>query len=408
MSHRPSKPRGQRRRSFHVPPAQPQRVARASPHGLVRIAQFTENNPAVAVTLVGIIVYAIAGFAHLYFYGSLGVSLDEIGLGYTAILSKAALVLSLTVLFLATVLAFTSFIVFFLIGLYYTTESKFFRRIGRMGRWETPILLTIGVVFILGLWRESAITVSVLVLILLFSSLKTAIKIRKRIASPSPLQVSLAAAMMLWIVVAVAAGAGAALSVHYGDSESIPPIWVVSLALIILSTYSVFYWLFPLAYASWHKRHGSTAVSVRRRFATSDPMTLWNRWRLLWVVATDWVFSRFPHRRVLWVTASMLILAGVMTFVSFVARDDLRRVIDGQPRNSLASQVAHSPITCVTFTWLEDAELQNVPDRLLYLGRADGRVVLYVPRQGPVRLPAASVALTPVATPNTCAVDGLS
>jgi hypothetical protein len=82
---------------------------------MARIAQFAEKNPAVAVTLVGIIDYAIAGLAHLYLYGSLGISLDEVGLGYSAILSKTALMLALTFLLSAAGLAFTVFVVLFFI-----------------------------------------------------------------------------------------------------------------------------------------------------------------------------------------------------------------------------------------------------------------------------------------------------
>ena len=102
--------------------------------------------------------------------------------------------------------------------------------------------------------------------------------------------------------------------------------------------------------------------------------------------------------------ASLLILLSVMSYVAYVAHDDLKRVINGQPSSSLASQVVHSPISCVALTWLESTNIQNMPADVLYLGKADGRVVLYVPTRGPVRVPAASVALSPTGTANACAV----
>jgi hypothetical protein len=412
MNHRHSAPHGRRRRSFHIAPARPRRGAQPV-QGIARIAQFADQNPAVAVTLVGILVYAIAGFAHLYFYGSLGVSLDEVGLGYSAILSKAALVLALALLVSATVLASTAFIVLFFIGAFYSTDSSSRkRRLDNMGCWGGLIILVMGAAVFVAFIREPVITVAALFSIVWLSAIITSIRLlRREVYGPSPLEAALAGAIMLWIVLASSFASGFALRAIYGGPESVPPVWYWLLGLIFIPLLTISYLGLPVAYASWHKRHSTSSTPSAQRPVLKDKATLQDRlkylWRLVtyrWRKATDWVFSGFPNRRILVASASLLILVSIMSYVARIARYDLQRVMDGRPSTSLASQVVHSPITCVAFTWLEDTNIQYMNGDVLYLGRADGRVVLYVPTRGPVRLPAASVALSPAGTPDACVV----
>jgi hypothetical protein len=350
----------------------------------------------VAVTLVGIFVYAVAGFAHLYFYGSLGVSPEEIGLGYSSILSKAALVLAFTLVISTAVLAAVTLGLFFFIGAVYETERDVRLRIGKRiwSRQGAAILSAIGVTLIVGLIRAPGITLAVmyLIFVLIFSveGVVKAVKLGKDIEGPSPLWVALAGAMGLLIITAAAIGAGLGLVAYYGDFESVPSVWYWVLGLTFLPPYLVLYFVLPFAYGSWHSRQSRDPGANAERSGSKD-RSLRGRWR----AASDRTFTSFPHPNKLAVGASLLVLVSTISYVAVLAYADSQRVIDGRPSSSLFSQAVHSPVTCVEFTWLEETKVKNVPTHVLYLGRGDGRVVLYIPAEGSVRLPAASTVLTP-------------
>jgi hypothetical protein len=86
---------------------------------------------------------------------------------------------------------------------------------------------------------------------------------------------------------------------------------------------------------------------------------------------------------------ALVYLAGV------TAAQDAGLVRRGIPPEGFAHSLAGGPAPCVTVTWIGLTLPSNVPARAIHLGEAGGRVVLYVPGQGPVRLPASTVVISP-------------
>lgn len=87
---------------------------------------------------------------------------------------------------------------------------------------------------------------------------------------------------------------------------------------------------------------------------------------------------------------ALVYLAGV------TAVQDAGLVRRGVPPKGVLHSLAGGPAPCVTVTWLGVTLPANIPERAMHLGEANGRVVLYSPKdKGPVRVPASEVMTSP-------------
>lgn len=101
------------------------------------------------------------------------------------------------------------------------------------------------------------------------------------------------------------------------------------------------------------------------------------------------------------VLATTILLIALVGLSAVTAVQDASYVRRGVPPGSVFHPLAGGPAPCVNVTWLGDTRPITVPERAMHLGEAGGRVVLYVPGRGPVRLPASEVIVSP-AGGNAC------
>jgi hypothetical protein len=94
--------------------------------------------------------------------------------------------------------------------------------------------------------------------------------------------------------------------------------------------------------------------------------------------------------------ALTLMVAVQLAFVTFDAAVVVRRLERGEYTPTNLSPLVSAPVTCVRPQWLGPGAAPSwLPRNVLFLGGADGTVVLYQPDIGPIRLPASVVALVP-------------
>lgn len=100
--------------------------------------------------------------------------------------------------------------------------------------------------------------------------------------------------------------------------------------------------------------------------------------------------ARLPMRPTVgWASAIFIVLLVGFTVAAVVA--GVAHVRAGEPVEGLAYPLAGGPVRCVDVVWTGTPKPDGVPGRAMHLGEAGGRVVLYVPGRGPVRLPAGDV-----------------
>ena len=95
----------------------------------------------------------------------------------------------------------------------------------------------------------------------------------------------------------------------------------------------------------------------------------------------------------LWIATATTFMLITAVAVGGTAYDDAQATARGVSRSGLLSGVASAGVTCVDVTWLGDPLEVGLASPLLYLGQGNGRVVLYEPGAGAVRLPASQTVI---------------
>lgn len=345
------------------------------------VGRFIVDNPGPAITAVGILIYAIAGLAHRYFYGQFGVRPAEVGLTYVDIVAKAALglgillavALSFTVAFAALNTALAAFVFFVDSQANDRIMSSITsRRPGRIGLVAYSLILVVS--WIKG-WEVLLIASVVAAGAIVSAEGFMAFRDRHLPSKPSLVNVSLAETTLQLYSITISTVLFAVGYLFGGHSDEFvadgsTDIWLW-LALITLGP-AVVAMFIPYVYANWAKR--ASAEETKRKWF-------------------DGVIERTPSLRVLVLALACLLLVVTLLVAALVAHESSRAVAHGLPREAFIYEPVHSPVTCVDVDWIRREAAPTVPQRALYLGEAGGTAVLYHARQGTVRLPAHDIVI---------------
>ncbi len=363
------------------------------------LGNWLEQNPTTFVALGGLLVYAMCGTAHLYFYGQFGLSLSDVGLSYGAILSRSALALLVTVSGLIIGAVALTIWQLLLVGLYSARDDG--------QGWTAWLLIAAVVVWIVlgitgGQWGSGLIVPAFAAVL---QAAVAAVRLSREGVVPSPFDVSLAIVTVssYWLSAAVVAvillrsigQPASAVSVILGVGVAVP--------------YAVVTALVPIAYGHW-RRSGRAACSGGATAFEDDlestRTSFHSWWRSRWLSTADRLFSSFPDRLVIGIALVGLIFLITGVLVATVSYFDATGLRNGATsRAGLLGHAAHSSVTCVRVETFEGEPLSAVPGYAIYLGTsANGSVALYDPESDrTIRMPESELVITTV-RPGDCRV----
>jgi len=315
---------------------------------------------ATAASILGLVAYGLVGFAYFYFYGQLGVRPSEIGLGFAEIVGQAVFGLLLVLVIFGAYLAMLAFFNFIIYALFISTPPKTSASSDRgssgPGVWGWVgfgLILTMTVGFIIGssgLVNTAAYSVTVLALLgILIRTVRDPNRVNLK---PKLHDLVLISALFQLVAILFFA----LTAIWLGPS---PVVWIL-LALVLLVIFGT--------------SLGMPIFFYRIRSTEDVPSWLPTGWKL-WVATAT--------------TAAVL----TAVIVGATAYDDAQATARGASRSGFLTGVASAGVTCVDVTWLGDPLEVGLASPLLYLGQGNGRVVLYEPGVGAVRLPASQTVI---------------
>jgi hypothetical protein len=354
-----------------------------APHWMVR------EHPGTVLTALGVLVYGACGLAYYHFYSHLHVAPAEIGLGYVEILGQAAIGI------VALVLIFGGFVVV-LGGLHLAVMGL--RLPGnRVGRLFTLALVG-GLLASIASELDGLITRTLVVVVIGLAALRTMRLGRAAGVRPAPWEVAFAAASVQFVAVVLLT----LLLIPVPGTGADPGAARVAVAVVLaipllgafLASFSYAGWLgarLPAGRAAPDPAAGRAGPPDKpdNPDPAADPPDPAARLAAFW---RGWPGRPLPGRR-LPAAGAILFAAGLLTLVGGSAYTETRAVAHGVPPSGLFVISAHSNVSCARVTWLGERPPPVLPASVIYLGHANDRVVLYLPGQGPVRLPAGDVAV---------------
>jgi hypothetical protein len=316
------------------------------------------------LTVLGFICYAITWSGYLSFYYRLGVKPSEVGISYSAIVSRAAI---MAVVIGALVLIAISAIVLMLLPTRYSESARLWRTL------FLPALLALAIGFLILDNSKSDLAKLVGACIELFGGVLLVIAISNGLVRAYA-RIRPRLPSRWWVPVAVAAALSIAGVRIVGD------LWPsqVALLLMLMGISSALLVILALRFGEWT---GELGRSFRRRFRAKGRNA--NQSQSINQLVQN------PHARggmvigvlLLSIALSLSFLAAFNESLAAGDRAASRMEYGQNPNEGYASTLLEFEAPKVELKWLNQRYGKELPLRAFYLGTSNGQMIIYDPKE---------------------------